>query len=167
MQIQQITLKKYSWPLLAMVVGILFISGLYFGLVSWAESPAHALDLFWEERTIVIPLFLGFGIQMAIYTILKKGLFISPASSTPSGMITGTSGTTSTVAMVACCAHHVTDVLPILGLSAAAAFLAEYQSVFMLIGLVTTYLGIAVMIYIIYRERSKALKTQAMIEGIT
>lgn len=158
MQYQKYALTQFIWPVLAGLAGIIFISGLYFGLVSWAESPAHALDLFWDERLIVVPLFLGFGIQMALYTILKKRLFIPLAGSTKSGMITGASGTTSTIAMVACCAHHVTDVLPILGLSAAAAFLAEYQSIFMLVGLVVTYLGVAVMLLIIYRERSKALK---------
>ena len=47
----------------------------------------------------------------------------------------GTSGGTSVTAMVACCLHHVTDVLPILGLSAAATFLTRYQRPFMLIGL--------------------------------
>jgi hypothetical protein len=61
----------------------------------------------------------------------------------------------STVAMVACCAHHVTDVLPILGLTAAAAFLAEYRMPFMLIGLGTTLLGIVVMLVILLKERRK------------
>jgi hypothetical protein len=162
MQNQRVALKKLTLPLLIGLAGVLFISGLYFGLVSWAENPRHALDLFWQERFIVIPLFLGFGIQMTLYTILKKRLFISPAGSTPSGMITGTSGTTSTIAMVACCAHHVTDVLPILGLTAATTFLAEYQSVFMLVGLVITYLGVVIMFYILFRERRKALKMISM-----
>jgi hypothetical protein len=62
----------------------------------------------------------------------------------------------STVAMVACCAHHVTDVLPILGLTATAAFLAEYRTIFMLVGLSTTLLGIVVMLIILMRERRKA-----------
>jgi hypothetical protein len=55
--------------------------------------------------------------------------------------------------MVACCAHHVTDLLPILGISAAAAFLARYQSALMLVGLFTTYLGASIMVYFIFRER--------------
>ncbi len=57
--------------------------------------------------------------------------------------------------MVACCAHHVTDVLPILGLTAAAAFLAEYQRAFMAIGLGTTIVGIFVMQAILMRARRK------------
>jgi hypothetical protein len=60
--------------------------------------------------------------------------------------------------MVACCAHHVTDVLPILGLTAAAAFLAEYRQAFMLLGLGTTILGIIFMLGILIRERRKALQ---------
>lgn len=152
------TSQKILWPLGAGLVGVVLLTGLYFGLVSWAESPQHALDLFWEERLIVIPIILGFGVQMALYTILKKRLFVPVGSAGSSGAITGASGTTSALAMVACCAHHVTDVLPILGLTAAATFLAEYQTAFMLVGLGTTYIGIAVMIFILIRERNKAIE---------
>jgi hypothetical protein len=70
----------------------------------------------------------------------------------------GAGGTTSTLAMVACCAHHVTDVLPVLGLTAAATFLAQYRIAFMLVGLGTTLVGIAVMLVILFREWRKAVK---------
>ena len=155
--------QRILWPLGAGLAGVLFLSSLYFGLVSWAESPQHALQLFWDERWIIIPLILGFGVQAALYTILKKRLFISvpsavPIDATPSvGGMMGAGGTTSTVAMVACCAHHVTDVLPILGLTAAATFLAKYQTAFMWAGLGTTLIGIVVMLLILFRERRKAL----------
>jgi hypothetical protein len=72
-------------------------------------------------------------------------------------MMTGASGATSTIAMAACCAHHVTDVLPLIGLTAAATFLAEYRTAFMLIGLGTTLIGIVVMLVILVRERRKVL----------
>lgn len=67
----------------------------------------------------------------------------------------GASGGTSATAMVACCIHHVTDVLPILGLSAAASFLTRYQRPFMLIGLAMNLIGIGVMLFVLYRERQK------------
>ena len=149
--------QRILWPLGAGFAGVLFLSGLYFGLVSWAESPQHAVQLFWDERWIVIPIILGFGVQAALYTILKKRLFIPVSQTGPSGAIMGAGGTTSTVAMVACCAHHVTDVLPILGLTAAATFLAKYQTAFMWVGLGTTLIGIVVMLFILFRERRKAL----------
>lgn len=34
---------------------------------------------------------------------------------------------TSGVAMLACCAHHLAEVLPVVGLSGAALFLAEVK----------------------------------------
>lgn len=158
--------QRYIWPLGAGLAGSVFLTALYFGIVSWAESPEHALDLFWEERWIVIPIILGFGVQMGLYTILKKRLFIPVASAGPSGALTGMGGTTSTVAMVACCAHHVTDVLPIVGLTAAATFLARYQTLFMLVGLGTTLVGIGVMLFILFRERRKVLR-QVSFSGST
>src|SRR5574341_519015 len=145
--------KRILWPLGASLGGMLLLMAVYFGIVSWAESPEHALDLFWEDRWIVIPIMLGFGIQSALYVILKKRLFIPVASTGPAGAMTGAGGATSTAAMVACCAHHVTDVLPLLGLSAAATFLAEYRIPFMLVGLVTNLIGIGVIGFLILRQR--------------
>ncbi|HEY4718573.1 MAG TPA: hypothetical protein VIH14_06120, partial [Anaerolineales bacterium] len=142
------TRKRIVLPVGFGLLGALFPTAVYFGIVSWAESPQHAIDLFWQDRWIVIPLILGFGIQVALYVILKKGLFLPVGSMGASGAMTGAGGATSTMAMVACCAHHVTDVLPILGLTAAATFLAEYQQAFMLLGLGTTVLGILVMLVI-------------------
>ena len=153
--------KRMLWPAGAGLAGAAFLAGVYFGIVSWAESPQHAAELFWQDRFIVIPIILGFGVQAALYTILKKRLFVPVASTGPNGKLMGAGGTTSTLAMVACCAHHVTDVLPILGLTAAAAFLAEYRIAFMLVGLSTTLLGIGVMLVILFRERRKAMKRLA------
>ena len=151
------TTKRILLPVGAGLAGAVFLTTLYFGIVSWAESPQHALSSFWEDRWIIIPIILGFGVQMALYTILRKRLFVPITHTGSSGALTGASGTTSTLAMVACCAHHVTDVLPILGLTAAATFLANYQTAFMLVGLGTTLVGIAVMVFILIRERRKAL----------
>jgi hypothetical protein len=131
---------------------------LYFGIVSWAESPQHAVELFWDDRWIVLPIILGFGVQAGLYTILKKRLFVPLASIVPSAPMMGAGGTTSTIAMVACCVHHVSDVLPILGLTAAATFLAQYRIAFMLVGLGTTLIGIAVMLVILFRARRDAIR---------
>ncbi len=148
--------RRIAWPVGAGLVGAGLLTLLYFGIVSWAEGWQHAIELFWQDRWIVLPIILGFGVQSALYIVLKKRLFLPVESTGPSGALTGAGGGMSTVAMVACCAHHVTDVLPILGLTAAAAFLAEYRTVFMLVGLSTTLLGIIVMLIILLRERRKA-----------
>ncbi|HLC33401.1 MAG TPA: hypothetical protein VJJ70_00195 [Anaerolineales bacterium] len=147
--------RRIVWPVSVGLLAGAGLSLLYFAIVSWAESPRHALEQFWTDRWIVLPIVVGFGVQAALYTILKKRLYLPAASPGPSGPLMGAGGTTSTAAMIACCAHHVSDVLPLLGLTAASAFLAQYRTTFMLIGLATTLTGIAVMLAILMRERKR------------
>jgi len=124
-------LTNLRTPLIPLGVGLLgsiFLTAVYFGIVSWAESVSHAVDFFWQDRWIVLPIIIGFGVQSALYTILKWRLYmpVSVSNSIGSkqipatGASMGASGTTSTVAMVACCVHHVTDVLPIFGAAACS-----------------------------------------------
>lgn len=148
--------RRILWPVTAGLLASAALGLVYFGIVSWAESPRHALKLFWADRWIVLPIIGGFGVQAALYTILKKRLYLPTATTGPSGPMMGASGATSSLAMVACCAHHVTDVLPLLGLTVAATFLARYRTAFMLVGLATTFIGIGVMVSILLKERRKA-----------
>lgn len=149
-------MKRILLPLGTSVLGAFLLTGLYLGIVSLAESPAHALDLFWEDKTFVIPIILGFGIQVGLYTFLKKGLYMPLHA--PAGRVTTVAGGgMSTVAMVACCAHHVADVLPLVGLTAAATFLANWKIPFMVVGLATNLIGIMVMFYIIRKAYTRAM----------
>jgi hypothetical protein len=52
----------------------------------------------------------------------------------------------NTVAMVACCAHHLTDILPVVGLAGAALFLGSYQSLFLLVGVLSSFVGTVYML---------------------
>ncbi len=61
------------------------------------------------------------------------------------------SGGVSTTSMVVCCAHHVSDVVPFLGASAASAFLADYQDLFVLFGVLANAVGVVFMLSIIQR----------------
>jgi hypothetical protein len=150
--------KRILIPLGAGIFGAAFLTTVYFGIVSLVESPEHAVDFFWQDLWFVIPIILGFGVQVTLFVILKMKLFLPVSYIGPSGPIVGASGTTSTIAMAACCAHHLTDVLPILGLTAAATFMAEYRLAFMVFGLGTTISGIAYMLFILIRERRKAMQ---------
>ena len=150
-------IKRLFIPIGVGILASLLMSGVYFGIVSWAESFQHAVDFFWQDWYLIIPIIGGFGIQAALFTVLKLRLFIPVASTAASGALTGAGGATSTMSMVACCAHHVADVLPFLGLSAAASFLANYRLVFMGIGLATTITGIVVMLVVLVRARRMAI----------
>jgi len=136
--------SRLTWiPIGAGVLGVVLLAAVYLGIVSLAESPAHALDLFWQDRFYVVPILLGFGVQTGLLARLKLG---TAAHVARAGAATAAGGGMSTTAMVACCAHHVTDVLPVLGLSAAAAFLAEWKVPFLIVGLLTNLAGIVIML---------------------
>lgn len=148
-------MKRILIPLAAFLLGSAFIASFYIGILTWAQGWDYASSQFIRDRWYVIPIILGFGIQAALYSILRFRLFIPVTSTGHAGSMIGASGGTSATAMVACCIHHVTDVLPILGLSAAASFLTRYQRPFMLIGLAMNLIGIGVMLFVLYRERQK------------
>ena len=148
-------LKRYLIPLAAFLLGSSLIASVYFGILTWAQGWDYASSQFVRDRWYVIPIIVGFGVQAALYTVLRFRLFIPITSTGPAGSMMGASGGTSAIAMVACCIHHVTDVLPILGLSAAASFLTRFQRPFMLIGLAMNLIGIGLMLFVLYRERQK------------
>lgn len=148
-------MKRILIPLGAFVVGSGLIAGLYFGIMTWAEGWDTAVSQLVYNRWYIVPLWLGFGVQAALYSILRFRLFVPTARPSHTGAMMGASGGTSTTAMVACCLHHVADVLPILGLSAAATFLTRYQRPFMLVGLGISLIGIVLMLRVLYRERQR------------
>jgi len=147
--------KRILLPLSAFLFGSAFIASFYIGILTWAQGWNYAASQFSRDRWYVLPIIIGFGVQAALYTILRFRLFVPATSTGHGGTMMGASGATSATAMVACCIHHVTDVLPILGLSAAASFLTRYQRPFMLIGLGMNVIGIIIMLVVLYRERQK------------
>ena len=150
-------MRRIFIPGAAFLLGSAVIAGIYFGILIWAQGSASAVSIFLSNRWYVIPIWITFGIQAALYSILRFRLFIPTSSTKHTGTLMGTSGGTSVTAMVACCLHHVTDVLPVLGLSAAATFLTRYQRPFMLLGLGMNIIGILVMLFVLYREYRKLL----------
>jgi hypothetical protein len=153
--------KRSLIPMTAFVLGSTLIASFYLGILTWAEGWSYASSQFLRDRWYVIPIIIGFGIQATLYSVLRFQLFIPNISTSHTGAMTpltgvmGASGTTSATTMVACCIHHVTDVLPILGLGAAASFLTRYQRPFMLVGLAMNLIGIGIMLFVLYRERRK------------
>ena len=155
-------MKRYLIPLIAFLLGSTLMAGLYFGILTWAQGWEYAASQFLRNRWYVLPIFVTLGIQAALYSILRFRLFIPTTATGHTGAMMGASSSTSVTAMVACCLHHVTDVLPILGLSAAATYLTRYQRPFMLVSLGLNILGILIMLVILYRERQKLQPIQKL-----
>lgn len=124
--------KGALWGLLA---GAALLS-LYLVVMSWGSgSWDFTLRELWRLKFWVIPLILGFSLQVGLFSFLR---------SSKRAMAAGTS--TSTVAMLACCAHHVSDVLPLVGFSAVGLFLGKYQEWFLGVGILSNLIGITLMI---------------------
>jgi len=153
---QLTTMKRYLIPIGAFLIGSFLITGVYLGFLAWWQDWRFALSQFARDGRYIVPIVVAFGIQSGLYSILRFRLFVPVSSTGPSGAVMGASGGTSATAMVACCLHHATSVLPILGLSAATAFLVRYQQPFLQVSLAMNLMGILLMLAILYRERQRA-----------
>ena len=121
----------------------------YAGIIIWAEGIEHVLE---QTATLwywIVALAGGFGVQAGLFSFIRRGLRERKASATAS---VATSGGVSAGSMAACCAHHITDVLPVLGLSGLAVFLASYQVLFMIVGVLSNMVGITIMLESIQRH---------------
>lgn len=111
---------------------------IYFGVVGLISGMDFALDQFAKYWYFILLLALGFGVQVGLYTYLKNLVGRHGAS----GRVVAVSGTTSTAAMVSCCAHYLTNILPILGVTGFLAVVAEYQIELFWLGLAFNAAGV-------------------------
>ena len=136
-------------PLAFGLLAALGLFGFYLGVITFAQGWNHALQQLVDDRLFVGAIALGFGTQAALFTYLR-GLHARTHASV--GGIAASTGTSAT-AMLACCAHHLTEVLPILGLSGAAVFLNAYKAPLLWVGIAMNLAGIAYLLWQIGRQR--------------
>ena len=142
--------RRFAIPLLVGLAAAVMLVWLYLGLVTWAQDFTHARELAWDDRYLLAAIAFGFGVQAALYTHLRLAIHGRLSRSSTATAVGGTG--TSSVAMVACCAHHVADALPVLGFSGAAVFLNDYRLAFMTVGLGMNAIGVAFMLRLIFSE---------------
>lgn len=119
------------------LLGTLGLLALYFlTMTLLTRSPQAAIEQFKNLWWIMLPLTAGFGIQLSLYTKLRQAL-----QERAKRFVTA-SGATSAVGMLACCTHHLTDVLPLLGLSAVSIFLTQFQIPILIFSLLMNITGI-------------------------
>jgi hypothetical protein len=106
--------------------------------LSALNGAAFAWDTFAALWYWMVPLVLGFALQVGLFGY-SRALARAGVSPHASGVVA--SGGASAVSMVACCAHHLTDVLPLVGLAGVTLFLSSYQSLFLLAGVLSNLLG--------------------------
>ena len=131
-------------------IGLFGLSTFYILLLfAISGDPNHPLSQFTLLQPWMTILIIGFGIQFGLFWLLRKGDHFSLHETHDVQLTTGTSTVASGMAMVACCAHHAVELFPILGLSAAALFLSDYQEQFLIFGVVANVIGILMMLWFI------------------
>jgi hypothetical protein len=133
------------------IFGLLAALGLltfYLGTITLAQGWEHAIEQLSIDEWFVGAIVVGFGTQVGLYTSLRN----MHLHVTAGGVATSTG--TSTIAMLACCAHHLTEVFAIVGLSGAAIFLNAYKTPLLWLGIVMNLFGIAYLLWNI-RQQSR------------
>jgi Cu+-exporting ATPase len=103
----------------------------------------------------IVSLAAGFGIQIGLYTYLSSAVRRMGMS----GKVVAVSGTTSTAAMISCCAHYLTNIQPVLGAAGLVALVAQYQVELFWFGLACNLAGITYMVNRVVRfSRAHASK---------
>ena len=149
--------RRRLLPPLVGVSGALALIGLYLGIISVAQGPQHALEQLAQDQLWVGLVALGFGTQVGLYAYLR--LVVQALKLAGATALTGVGTGTSTLGMIACCAHHVTDFAPLgalagaTGLSGAVTFLSEWKIPLILFGLIVNAVGIAVTLRTIQKTR--------------
>ena len=144
----------------SIAIGLLGAAGLlavYLGIISLAQGAVHALEQLRADAPFVTAIAVGFGIQVGLFAELRTVDRRHRASAAVTAAGTGTSA----AAMLACCAHHLVELLPIIGLSAAAVFLNAYRTPLFVLGIGMNILGIVV----IARQLVRARRACAMVQA--
>jgi hypothetical protein len=132
------------------VFGVLAASALlvfYLGIITLAQGWSHATAQLAEDRWFIGAIMTGFGVQVGLFTYLRA----LHARANAGGVAASTG--TSTAAMLACCAHHLSDILPVVGLSGAAIFLNDYKAELLWLGIVMNAAGIVYLSRLVLKQR--------------
>jgi len=139
------------------IVAAAALLGVYFTIISLAQGVEHALEQLAADAGFVGLIAVGFGTQAALFVELRAVDRRHRAAAAVTAAGTGTSA----AAMLACCAHHVVDLLPLVGLSAAAVFLNAYKTPLFVVAIAMNVIGIVV----IARQLQRARRACAVVDG--
>lgn len=128
-------IKPFFWGILAAII----LLGVYFSVLTLVSGWKFALSQFSQFWYFIVTLAAGFGVQIGLFSYLQN---LIKNSRQNEAKIIGFTGTTSTAAMVSCCAHYLVNLLPILGAIGIVTFVAQYQTQLFGIGLIFNFGGI-------------------------
>jgi hypothetical protein len=113
---------------------------LYAAVVGGVGGAEHLVQQAGSDWPWLVVILTGFGVQVCLFVELRRRRRMSRAV----GATSGTGGSASAVGMVACCAHHLADLAPLIGLSGAAVFLTSYRTPIMAAAVAVNALGVLI-----------------------
>ncbi len=141
-------LRSTSIGVLASFGMALFYAGVVGGV---SGSLDHLRQQIGKDWYLLVPIIGGFGVQVGLMAELRRRRRLGKAQAAAGAAGVGASA----FGMVACCAHHVADLAPFVGATAAATFLYDRRLPFMLTGLGMNAVGIAIMLRWLSRTRQQ------------
>jgi len=122
-------------------------------IASLAEgSIKKGFEVFLTNGIFVYLIPLAVSVQMGLFRYHRNIITGNIAGSEKMGMA---GSATSSLTMVACCLHHVSDILPSIGLIlAASSFLIQYKDTIIIIGLIANVGGSIYIAKAIINDRS-------------
>jgi len=122
-------------------------------IASLAEgSFEKGYQVFLSNGIFVYLIPLAVSVQMGLFRYHRNIISGNIAGSEKMGMA---GSATSSLTMVACCLHHVSDILPSIGLIlAASSFLIQYKDAIIIIGLLANVAGSIYIAKAIIKDRS-------------
>ncbi len=131
------------------IIAALGLLVLYTALLYALNGPEHTLEQFRKFGVFIVLLAAGFGVQTGLFLFARTELKnrLSAAQFAATGSVSGGS-------MIACCLHHATDVLPLVGLSGLALFATEYTLFFLVLGVLSNLVGIAFMLSMLQKHNA-------------
>jgi len=123
------------------LIAAVALLGVYFSIVTLLSGWDFAFSQFLRYWYWIMALATGFGVQVGLFIFLR-----ARHRTRVSGKVMAVSGTTSTVAMLSCCAHYLFNLAPLIGFSGLTALIGQYQTEIFGIGVSANLIGIGYLV---------------------
>lgn len=127
-------------PALSGALASLTLFGIYFNVIAAISGWGFAQAQFSQYLFFIVALALGFGAQVALFARYK--LTLRYLKMHGAGKVLAATGSTTTVAMLSCCAHYAANLIPILGIAGAVSLIGSLQTELFWFGILANLVGI-------------------------
>ncbi len=120
------------------IIAVLIVIAVNLLVLAVLNFPSMAIFQLKKYIWLLIPLILGFGVQIGLFTYLRHLNIVCGITMAGSGGISG-------ISMILCCSHYLVNFLPFISLS-FASFLTKYTFYILLFGVAANIFGILFML---------------------